>query len=357
LDGEKKKDLRTFDLKARDAVVIGAVILVILVALWKAAQVFLVIFAGIVLAVLLDSLASLLHKWVKLPRGLGIALVLLGGLGVAVGIGFLVAPRIAEQAELLSKQLPQALDHLLEDMKQVSWLQPFAKQIENIDDDMMGGGHLLSRTTGVLSSVFGTVFSVFVGFMLGLYISAEPKTYERGIVHLVPLSRRERARDIMGDLSHTMRWWLISKAISMAIVGVLSGIGLWALGIPLALTLALITALLTFVPNFGPLISVLPPALLALMQSPTLALGVMLLYLAIQLVESYLITPLILRNTVDLPPALTLAAQSLLGVFLGTVGLALAEPLTVAAFVLVKRIYVEGVIGDDLAASEAAEET
>ena len=123
----------------------------------------------------------------------------------------------------------------------------------------------------------------------------------------------------------------------MALIGTLNGIGLWLLGVPAPVALGLITAFFTFIPNFGPLLSLLPAALLALTISPTVALYVTLLHFGIQFVESYLVTPLVQQRTVALPPALTLGVQLLSGVLVGPLGLVLAAPLAAAGMVLVHR--------------------
>jgi predicted PurR-regulated permease PerM len=128
----------------------------------------------------------------------------------------------------------------------------------------------------------------------------------------------------------------------MAINGTLTALGLWLLGVPLALTLGLLAALLNFIPNIGPIIAGVPAVLLALMHSPMQALYVVGLYLVLQSVDGYLLTPLVDRCTVSVPPALTLAAQMLLG----GLGLALASPLTAAAIVLVQKLYIEDTLGD-----------
>lgn len=133
----------------------------------------------------------------------------------------------------------------------------------------------------------------------------------------------------------------------MLMISVVSYLGLLLLDIPLALMLATLAGILTFIPNIGPVISAIPAILLAFTQSPMTALYVFLLYVVIQTIESYLITPLIQQRAVSLPPVLTLSSQVVLGSTLGLLGLILATPLTAAALVLVKLIYVENVLGDD----------
>lgn len=138
-----------------------------------------------------------------------------------------------------------------------------------------------------------------------------------------------------------LRWWLVGKLLSMSIVGLLTTAGLWLLGVPLALAFGLIAAALTFVPNIGPVLSVVPPALLALTDEPRVAAYVVALYVGIQTVESYAITPIIQRRTVSLPPALTITAQVALGFLVGALGVAVATPLTAAVMTIVRVLYVE----------------
>jgi len=134
----------------------------------------------------------------------------------------------------------------------------------------------------------------------------------------------------------------------MLILGVLTTLGLWILGIPLALTLGIIAAVLSFIPNIGPIISAVPAILIALIESPSKALYVIFLYIGIQTVESYLITPIIQKKAVHLAPALLIAVQIMIGVLLGALGLLLATPLMVVIIVLVQMLYVQDTLGYDV---------
>ena len=106
---------------------------------------------------------------------------------------------------------------------------------------------------------------------LGIYLAAEPAIYLDGALRLVPPERRGHARDVLLAIGDALTWWLIGRFIGMAIIGVLTWLGLLFLGVPLALTLALIAAALTFLPNIGPVVSAVPAVLLALMQGPAQA--------------------------------------------------------------------------------------
>jgi predicted PurR-regulated permease PerM len=212
----------------------------------------------------------------------------------------------------------------------------------------MDAGDLVSRVTGIASTALAAVTGFLIVLFLGLYLAAEPGLYTAGILRLVPRHHRERAGEVLAKLYETLEWWLVARLASMAVIGVLTWIGLAALGIPLAFLLAVLAAILTFVPYVGPVLSALIPALLALAQSPMKALWVIVLFLGIQTIESYLITPLIERKAVRLPPALTIIAQVLFTLIAGPLGLLLASPLVAVLMVLVQMLYVEDALGDTL---------
>jgi len=164
-------------------------------------------------------------------------------------------------------------------------------------------------------------------FSLSIYFSSEPGMYYNGIRRLVPEEHREKLDACSASVAQILRWWVLAKLISMTMVGILISIGLWIVGIPLAGTLGIIAAVMTFIPNVGPLISVIPAALLALAISPTKGLLTLLVFAIVFTLEGYVVTPLLERNIVRLPPAMTLTMQLLLAAVAGPVGVALAAPL------------------------------
>jgi predicted PurR-regulated permease PerM len=177
-------------------------------------------------------------------------------------------------------------------------------------------------------------------------MAVAPDFYTEGIIHLVPIESHARAREVLRAIGQTLRWWLLGRWVSMIVVGLLTAAGLWLIGVPLTLTFGLLAALLTFIPYLGPLLSAVPPTLLAFTQQPQQALYVILVYLGIQSVESYLVTPLVQQRTVSLPPALTLTEQVVLGLLLGGIGVILATPLFAVLVVLVKMLYIEDMLGE-----------
>jgi predicted PurR-regulated permease PerM len=205
---------------------------------------------------------------------------------------------------------------------------------------------VLAKVTDVFSTSLGLLTDVVIGFFIGLFLAAQPQVYLTGLLRLLPREKRARAREVLHAIAYTLKWWLIGQFTSMSIVGFLFALGLWLLHVPLALTLGLLAMLLAFIPYIGPLLAAVPAVLFALTQSPTRALYVLVLYTAIQLIESYVLTPLIQRQAVLLPPVLTILAQVLLGVFVGGFGLMLATPLVATVLVLVKMLYIEDILGE-----------
>jgi predicted PurR-regulated permease PerM len=158
---------------------------------------------------------------------------------------------------------------------------------------------------------------------------------------LVPAGKRSLIGEAMMDSERALRLWLKGQLIAMIIVGVLTGVGLWLLGVPSAMVLGLLAGLLEFIPFAGPIISAIPAILIALAAGPDLALWVALLYVAVQQLEGALVQPLVQQYAVELPGVVLLFALIAFGTVFGAIGVILAAPLAVVTYVLVKRLYVQ----------------
>lgn len=343
----------TFAHRVRVAVLIVAAVFVLLALAWRGLSVLLLAFAGVLLAVLLEALTALLRGRTGWRHGVALAVVVLLLVASIAGVVWLAAPSISRQVDQLAQTLPRSFEDLRGWLSQTRWGQWLLAQTPEIGQRLTGGagggaGDLLSRITGIASSALAGISGLLIALFLGLYLAAEPGLYTAGIVRLVPRHHRDRARQVLDKLYATLKWWLVARFASMAVIGVLTWIGLAALGIPLSFILAVLAAILTFIPYVGPVLSAVIPALLALTQSPMKAVWVIVLFLAIQTVESYLITPLIERKAVRLPPALTIIAQVLITLIAGPLGLLLASPLLAVLMVLVQMLYVEDALGDEL---------
>ena len=209
-----------------------------------------------------------------------------------------------------------------------------------------GGGVLLSLSN-VLVSVSQAVTDTILVVVGGIFFAIDPMLYRRGAIKLVPESGRARLGQALDDCWTALRLWLLARLATMAIVGVLTGVGLWLLGMPAALTLGLLAGVLDFVPFVGPIVAAVPAVLLALASDPASAIWVVALYLLVQQIEGNIITPLFQKRAVELPPALLLFSLVACGLVFGMAGVLFAEPLTVVIFVLVKRLYVREALQTD----------
>jgi predicted PurR-regulated permease PerM len=318
----------------------------LLLALWFLRDVVLLGFAGLLLALLLRTPADWLVHRTRLPEGVAVGLVTLAVLGLLAGLFLWRGPAIGDQVRELREQIPAAVEQLDNRLRAHDWgrfLRDNLPEPAELLPDTQGA---VARATGVLSGTFTFLTNTVLILFLGLVLALAPSTYVRGAVRLVPPRRRERARDVLHQLAHTLRWWLVGRLISMAVIGVLTGVGLALLDAPLAVVLALIAALLSFIPNIGPVLSALPAVLLGLAERPRLALSVAGLYVGVQFVESYILSPIVDRKTIYLPPALTVLAQLSMAVVAGLLGVALATPLLAVVVVLVRTLYIEDGLGD-----------
>jgi predicted PurR-regulated permease PerM len=164
----------------------------------------------------------------------------------------------------------------------------------------------------------------------------------------VPRSRRTRVAEVVGAIGYTLKWWLIGQGVDMVIIGIATGLGVWLLGVPLALLIGFLAGAANFIPNFGPFVSLIPACLLALTVDPHKVLYVIALYIVLQSLEGYVLQPTIQRRAVQLPGAVTIMAQVLLGILAGPLGLVLATPLAAMTLVAVKMLYVEDTLGDEI---------
>lgn len=326
------------------ATVLGLVLLVLF--FWYASYVLLLLFAGLLLAVLLRSLAELTSRLTGLGHGGALAVVMVVSLLLLGGIAGFGVPRLVAQFDQLASTLEPSLEGAQQWLQERSWGRWFLQEMPELGDIRANGADVLARATGVVSRTVGFVFSLIIVLFVGVYLAADPDLYTTGLLRLVPLAHRTRASEIVAAVAYTLRWWLVGQLITMAAVGLMTWLGLWALGIPTAFGLGVLAFLFDFVPNFGPIAAAIPGILLGFGESPIMALYVTILYVVVQQIESLLIAPLVHQRTVKLPPVLTIVAQVFLGLLAGPLGLLLATPLTAAVLVLIKMLYVEQLLGD-----------
>lgn len=315
---------------------VGVVLALILA--WLGRVILLLLFAAIVVAVFLTAIVDWIAPKLRLKRGLALALVLLIATVIAVLTLWISGPNIIEQFARLQTDLPQAAHQLIERVKGQGWGRWLLAQWSDYSQLSDSVSYALTRIGGVVLSTASLLAGLVIVAFLGLYLAAEPDVYFSGIRRLTPRGYRATLDACAASAVRNLRWWLLAQMLSMVAVGTLVTIGLWALGVPLAGTLGIIAALLTFVPNLGPILSVFPAALLAIAISPVKGLLTVLLFALVHFLEGNVITPLLQRQIVRLPPALTLTVQLLLAVIAGPLGVALAAPITAAALGVFKAI-------------------
>ncbi|HWC91035.1 MAG TPA: AI-2E family transporter [Pirellulales bacterium] len=331
--------------------VLGLTLLAVSVwlAAWYSVRVLLLIFAGVLLAVFLRGLSLRLKRFVPVPEGVALALVVSSLLIVFCLVIWFMEARVAEQVEELAQYLPKSLKELEGMLRQTRWGQAVLQALKHAPAKLENPQDLMVRATGAFTQAADVLVNLVLIMFIGLYGAYEPQSYLRGMIRLVPPKRRNQAADVFDALGATLWDWLMGRLVAMAAVFVLDALGLWALGVPLALTLGLISGLLTFVPNFGPLVAAVPALLVALLQYPMLAVYVCILHFGIMTLEGYFITPLVQQRMMSFPAILVIGSQVIFAALLGPLGLVLATPLAASMMVLIELVYLRDILGEPAA--------
>jgi predicted PurR-regulated permease PerM len=321
-----------------------AAVTITLLLLWKAREVFLLVFAGILLAVLIDGLAGMVSGKTRLPRGWALVVVMLALVGAIVAGGWLLTPRVVAQVEELSQSLSNSIERVRAMLTQYAlgqWL------LDSLPRSLTSGG-MIEQALGGISTAMGAVVNTVVVIFIGVYLAVDPRLYAGGLTRLLSQEWRGKADEVFTALGLVLQRWLAGRFLLMGVNGLLTALGLLLLGVPLPWTLGVLTGLLNFIPNLGPIMAAVPALLISFAQSPRQALYTPALYVFLQNLDGYVFTPFVQRRTVALPPALTITAQVLLGVSLGSLGLLLATPLAAAALVIVKMLYLRDTLDQQI---------
>lgn len=315
---------------------------------WVARSVLVLAFLGVLFGVALSGGVDWLQRH-KVPRGVGALALVVLFYGFFVGLGAIAAPRIGGQVQELQQQLPDALE-----------------RIENWVRERSGGSTDLKRTlarqvsgiTNNFFAIFSSTLSLLGGILLitfiAVYIAVEPTTYRRGLMHLVPHRHRQKAGEVLDAMGVTLRRWLVAQLIGMVAIGVITTVALLLIGVKAAVALGIIAGVLEFVPYFGPILSAVPAVAMGFVDGPEKALWVVAAYTAIQQIEGNLLTPFLMKEGLDLPPVLTILGQAVMAIVFGFAGLLIAMPLIGAVLVPIKLLYVQDVVGDEVALPGAA---
>lgn len=320
-------------------IVLGLALLALL--LWKLADVALLAFAAVLVAIILNAFADVLARYLRVPERWSLAAASLLIFGLFVVMAILFGTQIRSQFANVAEQLPGAIDSISRNFG-------FGSVTDNLNDmlsDLPAGG-IASRLAGIGGTILGGLTNAVLVIVAGVYIAASPNTYLQGAIKLFPVRHHQRVESSLRASGEALRLWLISQLIAMTCVGVLSTLAYWWIGLPSPYALGLIAGLADFIPFLGPFLGAATAVLIAFTMSGETALWTILAALVIQQIEGNVIQPLVTKNLIATPPALALFAILIGSVLFGTLGLIVGFPLAVVVFVLVKKLYVRETLGE-----------
>jgi len=301
--------------------------------LWQLRDVIVLAFGAILLATLLWLVAEPFQRW----TGSNAAALVISGLviiGVLGAMGWIFGSQIGSQLSDVMSRVEQAQGQI-------------RTTLQGTDFGRFLLSHISEGSTSIASIVsqfFKVGVSVIAGALVlvfsAIYLAAQPQLYRYGVVLLFPQHLHGQTRTTLDDVARALRLWLIGQLIQMAIIGMLSFIAVWLIGLPSPVALGFIAAVTEFVPYIGPVIAAIPAILVAFTQSPMTALWTVLAYIVIHQLEGHLVTPLLQRWFVTIPPALMLLGIATIALVFGPVGIIFAGPMVAVAFVLVKKLWV-----------------
>ncbi|WOF44882.1 AI-2E family transporter [Sphingopyxis indica] len=307
------------------ALLIGACIVLI--------QPILLIFAGIVVAAMLDGGTRLLGRALPIGRGWRLLIVCLCLTAFLLWTILFAGSQIADQAATLQRVVMAQIDRV------AAWASDHGMgnlqlDTKTITDNLAG---TVGRVTAALGTVVGALTSLVMIMVLGLFLAIEPRLYERGVAWMLPVSARKDFYLTTARMGFTLRRLMAGRLLGMAVEGVGTWLACLAVGIPMAALMGLLTGLLAFIPNIGAIVSGVLLVLVGFSAGTDTGLWAIVIYFAVQTIDGYVIVPMVAKQTVDLAPALVLGAQILLGTLLGILGLFLADPLVAMTKVALER--------------------
>jgi predicted PurR-regulated permease PerM len=358
--------------------------------LWFASPLVLTAFLGVLFGLAVEAGVDKLERF-RIPRGVGAGVIVVTFFAFLFGLGAWLTPTIREQSGELRAKVPEAVDRIeqwlnkrqhgmfgfvfggasqaadttprtaTDTMRQVpkDTTPPVADSgrvasAPSASETLRASlGRQLGGASRFLFPFLTHTIAVFGGIMLiifmSIYIAADPNLYHSGLMHLFPHRMRKRAGDVLSAMATVLRRWLVTQLIAMLVIGVVTTTALLILRVKAAFALGLIAGLLEFIPTIGPILSAVPAVAMGFLDSPEKAFTVAVVYIGIQFLENHLLIPLLMKGGVDVPPVLTILGQALMTLLFGFLGLMVAVPMLAAVMVAVKMLYVERVVGDEVA--------
>ena len=379
--------------RSRDVIRTTGLVIGVLLAVklfWVAHVLFFVVFLGMLFGIAVSAGVDQLQKF-RIPRGVGAAVIVLSFVGLLFGVGAWVAPTLRAQGSELRQKLPEAFDRAQDWVKKrqsgalgllVTQEDPGSpptaaarpasgapsgvtaqasgtqRTVDSPDSTVATKGpglhdQLRQRMSGMskylfpfITSTIETLGGILLIIFLSIYVAAEPDLYRRGLLSLLPARKRARGVIMMDRIAVVLRKWLITQLIAMVVMFAVSTTVLLILHVKAAFALGVLVGFLEFIPTFGPILSAAPAVAMGFLDSPEKAGYVALAYWGIQFLENHLLIPLLMKNGLRLPPALTVVTQAVMAIVFGFIGLMVAVPLLATAMVMFEMLYLERLPND-----------
>lgn len=306
---------------------------------WTVAPLLILGFGGLLLAVLLRAGGEAVARALPLSPRWGVVLVVVTTAAVVVALAWLFGSMVLGQLGDLASTLDTSFDRV----RRFAESHGLGHLVPSGENGVSVG--LASQAMTALGTAGNILAGVLVILFVALYLAVSPEVYRRGALLLIPPRHHERAREVMGAVGTALLRWMLGQLVSMVTIGILVTAALSLLNVPLALVLGVTAGVLEFVPILGPWLAAVPAALVALTVGPQTAGLVLAVYVAIQQVESYLITPMAERWALSLPPAMAVVAAMAFTLLFGFIGLLFAVPITISLMVIVRMVYVRDTLG------------
>ncbi|RKZ29479.1 hypothetical protein DRQ36_08460 [bacterium] len=335
------------------ASVIGMLVLALLIVYLfvRLFDIIMLLYLSVIVALFFSIFVDFFDKKLKAPRVVGLLVALIVITGIIVALVALVLPTFLSQGEQLLSNLPKYFADLQRNTRTLalkySVLDPIFGPGSPFEPTILLGkisesiGGVLSKGMGLFITGIGGFLTIVAVIIIAIYIVLKPNEHREGLLKLLPKSKRDRFKELIDTIVNTIRRWMLGQAASMLIIAVMTMIGYWIAGIKFAFFFGILTGLLCFVPYLGPVLSLIGPVLVSLIDSPIKVLWVFIIYIVTQTVESYFLTPLIMKRQVDLPPVLTILAVIGMGSLMGVIGIVLAVPTVAIAMVIIDETYLK----------------
>ncbi|MFD1257029.1 AI-2E family transporter [Mucilaginibacter terrae] len=333
---DNTKDELTYIQKVWYTVAIVALLVVVILVARVAFNVLLMVLCGILISVYFHGLGDMIERHSRMGRKWAMVISVAGSFAILGLLLWFMGTKIQNQVSQLSETLPSTIATARAKMSQTPIGQ---KVLEYFSGD--NSQKIFATAQSFFSTSFGVLGNIYIIFFLGIFFTASPSLYKEGILVLFPEDKKFMARYIMNRISLSLKGWLKGMLLSIVLITIMLTIGLSIAHIPVALVLAMIAGMLKIIPNFGSLAAMIPGVLLALTISTNTAIAVSLLYIISQTIVSNIVTPLIQKKMINLPPALTIISQIIMGTLSGALGVIMAVPLLAIVFILVDELYVK----------------